>query len=94
MNFIHNNKVYIYIHIYYNTNDKIRWLIVYVGPWGVCVCGRISPPVGRGHAVEGREAGRRRGPRILAICCAPSGEVEERGGEEDLRGQGGLPFLP
>ena len=54
-------------------------------PRGVRVCGRISPPVGRGCAMEGQEAGHRRGLLLPALWYPNFGEGEERGGAYKLK---------
>ena len=44
--------------------------------------------------MAGREVSRSQGPLRLALWCSPYGGVEERGGGEvQLRGLGGIPFL-
>ena len=72
---------------------KIKVIYCLCSPPRVGGDGRRSAPVGRDHAKVDQDAGLRRGPRYLALWCAPCGGGEESNGEVDGRGKGRAPLL-
>ena len=90
----HSTEVKWCFNLKYKQRLWLRWVIIYVGSRGGCVCGGTPHPLGRGNSVVGWEAGHKWFPLHPALWCPNAEGGEEGGGEVSWIGQGGIPVLP